>query len=106
MFEFSGKSIWPLAVSILNFPKDLRDKMNIGLHVVAMCSGMCYLCFSNVFPMFFLCFSYVFPMFFLCFSDVFPMFFLCFPNVFIVYNCEIDVLKMNLLYEIMSTLEP
>ena len=39
MFEFSGKVIWPLAVSILNFPKDLRDKMNIGLHVVAMCTG-------------------------------------------------------------------
>ena len=40
IFEFSGKSIWPLAVSILNFPKDLRDKMNIGLHVVAMCTGI------------------------------------------------------------------
>ena len=39
MFEFSGKVIWPLAVSILNFPKDLRDKMNIGLHVIAMCTG-------------------------------------------------------------------
>ena len=39
MFEFSGKSIWPLSVSILNFPKDLRDKLNIGLHVVAMCAG-------------------------------------------------------------------
>ena len=39
MFNFSGKVIWPLSVSILNFPKDLRDKLNIGLHVVAMCSG-------------------------------------------------------------------
>jgi len=40
MFEFSGKVIWPLAVSILNFPKDLRDKLNIGLHVIAMCTGI------------------------------------------------------------------
>jgi hypothetical protein len=49
MFEFSSKSIMPLAVSILNFPKDLRDKMNIGLHVVAMCTGICLFCmFSNV----------------------------------------------------------
>ena len=40
MFEFSGKSIWPLSVSILNFPKDLRDKLNIGLHVIAMCTGL------------------------------------------------------------------
>jgi hypothetical protein len=39
MFNYSLKTIWPLSVSILNFPKDLRDKMNIGLHVVAMCSG-------------------------------------------------------------------
>ncbi len=39
MFNHSGKVIWPLAVSILNFPKDLRDKLNIGLHVIAMCSG-------------------------------------------------------------------
>ena len=42
MFEFSGKQIWPLSISILNFPKDLRDKLNIGLHVIAMCSGLYY----------------------------------------------------------------
>ena len=40
MFELSGKQIWPLSISILNFPKDLRDQLNIGLHVVAMCSGL------------------------------------------------------------------
>jgi hypothetical protein len=40
MFEFSGKQIWPLSISILNFPKDLRDELNIGLHVIAMCSGL------------------------------------------------------------------
>jgi hypothetical protein len=68
--------------------------------------SMFFQCFFNVFPMFFLCFSDVFTMFFQCFSYVFPMFFLCFSYVFIVYNCEIDVLKMNLLYEIMSTLAP
>ena len=39
MFEFSEKSILPLSITILNFPKDLRDKLNIGLHVIAMCSG-------------------------------------------------------------------
>ena len=39
MFEFSGKSIWPLSITILNFPKDLRDKLNIGFHVIATCSG-------------------------------------------------------------------
>ena len=74
MFEFSGKSIWPLAVSILNFPKDLRDKMNIGLHVVAMCIGICLFCI----------FSYV-------------------SCLLIVLNCEINVLNMNLLNGIMST---
>ncbi len=77
MFEFSGKSIWPLAVSILNFPKDLRDKMNIGLHVVAMCTGICLFCMlSNV------------------------------SCLLIVYYCEINVLNMNLPMKIMSTLEP
>jgi hypothetical protein len=40
MFELSEKQIWPLSISILNFPKDLRDKLNIGFHVVAMCSGL------------------------------------------------------------------
>ena len=39
MFNFSGKSAWPLVISILNFPKDLRDKLNVGLHLVALCSG-------------------------------------------------------------------
>ena len=39
MFEFSGKSIWPLSITIFNFPKDLRDKLNIGFHVIATCSG-------------------------------------------------------------------
>ena len=57
MFNFSGKVIWPLAVSILNFPKDLRDKLNIRLHVIAMCSGIC---FFNVFSMYFQCINDVF----------------------------------------------
>ena len=43
LHEFSGKCIWPLCISIVNFPKDLRDKLNIGLHVVSMCSGITYL---------------------------------------------------------------
>ena len=33
-----NKSMWPLCVSILNFPKDLRDKVGIGMHVVSLCS--------------------------------------------------------------------
>jgi hypothetical protein len=44
IFNFSGKSMWPLAVSILNFPKDIRDKVNIGLHVLSLCKGTCFFC--------------------------------------------------------------
>ena len=36
-FNFSGKSFWPGCVSILNFPKDLRSKMHIGMHVISLC---------------------------------------------------------------------
>ena len=39
-FSFSGKSMWPLAYSILNFPKDLRSKLFIGLFVASLCEGM------------------------------------------------------------------
>ena len=39
-FTFSGKSFWPGCVSILNFPKDLRSKMHIGMHVVTFCNGI------------------------------------------------------------------
>lgn len=47
IFNFSGKSMWPLAVSILNFPKDIRDKINIGLHVLSLCKGnVLYTCFN------------------------------------------------------------
>ncbi len=52
MFEFSGKLIWPLSISILNFPKDLRDQLNLGLHVVAMCSGLSILCLHSVYMVF------------------------------------------------------
>ena len=38
-FNFSGKSFWPGCVSILNFPKDLRSKLHIGLFVVSLCDG-------------------------------------------------------------------
>ena len=37
--DFANKPFWPLLVSILNFPKDLRDKLNIGLHLVGLCGG-------------------------------------------------------------------
>ena len=37
MFNKSGKCIWPLSVSIINFPHELRIKLNIGMHVIAMC---------------------------------------------------------------------
>ena len=43
MFNKSGKCIWPLSISILNFPQELRTKLNIGLHVVAMCTGTMYI---------------------------------------------------------------
>jgi len=39
VFNFSGKSMWPLAISIINFPKDIRDKINLGLHVLSLCKG-------------------------------------------------------------------
>lgn len=38
-FNFSGKSMWPLAYSILNFPSDLRNKLFLGLFVAALCEG-------------------------------------------------------------------
>ena len=59
MFNFSGKTIWPLSVSVLNLPKDLRDKMNIGLHVVAMCSGNLTLCITHAYLMLYSCISHV-----------------------------------------------
>ena len=39
-FNFSGKSFWPGCVSIINFPKDLRSKLHIGMHVVTLCEGL------------------------------------------------------------------
>ena len=38
-FNFSGKSFWPGCISILNFPKDIRSKMHIGMHVISLCEG-------------------------------------------------------------------
>ena len=80
MFNHSGKVIWPLSISILNFPKDLRDKLNIGLHVVAMCSGnllliIRYKCIIIVFLMYFQCISNVFTMYLCktCIMNVFSM---------------------------------
>ncbi len=55
MFNYIMKSIWPLSVLILNFPKELKNKMNIGLHVVAMCVGNnAKFCCADVFVMHFL----------------------------------------------------
>ena len=31
MFNYSGKSMWPLCYSIMNFPPCLRDKPHIGM---------------------------------------------------------------------------
>ena len=41
----SVKPFWPLCVSILNFPRDLRDKVNLGMHVVGLCGG----CYKNLY---------------------------------------------------------
>ncbi len=38
-FTFSGKSFWPGNISIINFPKDLRGKLDIGMHVITLCAG-------------------------------------------------------------------
>ncbi len=38
-FNLSGESFWPGCYSILNFPIDIRSKLNIGLHVVTLCNG-------------------------------------------------------------------
>ena len=38
-FTFSGKSFWPGCFSILNFPKDLRGKLHVGMHVTTLCAG-------------------------------------------------------------------
>ncbi len=83
MFNYSMKSIWPLSVSILNFPKELRDKMNIGLHVVAMCSGVRRVCFVHVSVMYLSCIWWM-----------------------SIPYCEINVLNTMLLYGIVSTSDP
>jgi len=41
-FTFSGKSFWPGCFSILNFPKDLRGKLHVGMHVTTLCAGNLY----------------------------------------------------------------
>ena len=38
-FTFSGKSFWSGCFSILNFPKDLRGKLHVGMHVTTLCAG-------------------------------------------------------------------
>jgi hypothetical protein len=39
MFNFSGKSMWPVCYCIMNFPPSLRDKMHIGMHVASFDNG-------------------------------------------------------------------
>lgn len=39
MFNYSGKSMWPLCYSIMNFPPSLRDKPHIGMHMAAFDDG-------------------------------------------------------------------
>lgn len=53
-FNFSGKSMWPLAYSIVNFPSDLRNKLFISLFVAALCEGnlssylhICCICIAH-----------------------------------------------------------
>ena len=65
-FNFSGKSFWPGCVSIINFPKDLRSKMHVGMHVVTFCEGTIYLPNYYLFTNKLLYFYYVIIMFLLC----------------------------------------
>ena len=37
--DYANKTFWPLLVCILNFPKDLRDKLNLEMHMVALYGG-------------------------------------------------------------------
>ena len=39
MFNFSGKSMWPVCYCIMNLPPSLRDKMHIGMHVASFDNG-------------------------------------------------------------------
>jgi hypothetical protein len=39
MFNYSGKSMWPLAWSIINFPPNLRDKIHLGMHLASFDTG-------------------------------------------------------------------
>ena len=39
MFNFSGKSMWPLCYCIMNLPPSFRDKMHIGMHVASFDNG-------------------------------------------------------------------
>ena len=39
MFNFSGKSMWPICYCIMNLPPSLRDKMHVGMHVASFDNG-------------------------------------------------------------------
>jgi hypothetical protein len=39
MFNYSGKSMWSLCYSIMNFPFSLRDSLPIGMHMAAFDDG-------------------------------------------------------------------
>jgi hypothetical protein len=39
MFNFSGKSMWPLCYCIMNFPPASRDKVHVGMHVASFDDG-------------------------------------------------------------------
>ncbi len=40
MFNYSGKSMWPLCYSIMAFPPSLRDKPHIGMSDAMLCTYM------------------------------------------------------------------
>jgi hypothetical protein len=45
MFNYSGKSMWPLCYSIMNLPPSLRDKPHIGEYMFIYdlsCTRLCY----------------------------------------------------------------
>ncbi len=39
LFNHSGKSVWPITWSIMNFPPELRDKLHVGLHCASFDDG-------------------------------------------------------------------
>ena len=39
LYNHSGKSIWPVTWSLLNFPPELRDKLHLGMHCASFDDG-------------------------------------------------------------------